>query len=498
MHHKDIQRIVKKQLKKKCPNWKRMSRKEKKKLAKEVTMAALEEYDFSDEVEAPIEELVGVEDQVDTDGIISLKEMAKLIDNFYLNTFFGAEKPKKLGVNLTDPLLKYIDDILDDSILGELLWYEGFTPGKRDFLPTQFFRAELLKAIKYSEISYRKFCAKEYMGMERKENREFLGLPLHNKQMIDHTQLSQFRSSLSFAQVSNLLVYILHHVSRSGILDNCLIHGVDSTELANDNYHPLFSITVGEKKIRVYTDLDCDCGTRRNKRDKSIFFVGYRMHTLTAIDVKTGHSFPLASLIASGNHHDSLFLKPLIQLAQAMGIEMKLVTADEAYYDNDGSLFEESKVNLITPPSTNVKLPENVDLETLTVTCNDECEIPMRHLGCFDNHHEFKCGASIGECDRVESCPQYRLIPMDNGYFQGVLPKSELAEKAIDIRKNAERPFNLLKHREGLEKVRVRSKKALIAKCAFATIVNLLIEMERRCNNRDSDNPQLNFFELAS
>ena len=36
------------------------------------------------------------------------------------------------------------------------------------------------------------------------------------------------------------------------------------------------------------------------KRDKSVYVVGYRMHTLTAINAKTGHSFPLISLLAPG------------------------------------------------------------------------------------------------------------------------------------------------------------------------------------------------------
>ena len=70
--------------------------------------------------------------------------------------------------------------------------------------------------------------------------------------------------------------------------------------------------------------------------------VGYRLHTLTAIDAETGHSFPLVSLLAPANHHDSHFLPFLVRLAQAMGIELQLITADEAYHDKDGSLFEET------------------------------------------------------------------------------------------------------------------------------------------------------------
>lgn len=53
----------------------------------------------------------------------------------------------------------------------------------------------------------------------------------------------------------------------------------------------------------------------RNKGDKSAFVVGYRLHTLTAIDARTGESFPLVSLLAPVNHHDSYSLVFLVKLA---------------------------------------------------------------------------------------------------------------------------------------------------------------------------------------
>jgi len=64
-------------------------------------------------------------------------------------------------------------------------------------------------------------------------------------------------------------------------------------------------------------------------------YVGYRLHTLTVIDTGNGHSFPLVSLVAPANHHDSLFLPFLIKLAKAMGFDIQLVTADEAYHDKE-------------------------------------------------------------------------------------------------------------------------------------------------------------------
>lgn len=498
MHHKNIKLTVKRQLKKDHPNWHSLTKKEKKELAKQVTEAVISEYDFKQEINSPVEDLIGIDNQVANEDIITLDEMNTLIDDFYKTSFINPRKLKKFRVNIYDDQLKFIDNILDNNIINRLLSYKGFTPSMRKLMPSDFLRAELLKAIKYPEIAYRKYCTDEYLGLDRKENREFIGLPLHKKQMIDHTQLSKFRNAMTFAQSVNLLVYILSYFFRSGILKGNILHGVDSTELFNDNARPLFTTTIKKKKIRVYEDLNCDCGTRRNKANKNKYFIGYRMHTLTVIDAQTGHNFPLVSLIAPGNHHDSLFLKPLIQLAQAMGIEIKLITADEAYHDNDSSLYDETGVTLITPPSADTKLPENVDPENFSVTLDDRCDTAMLRLGCTDEGHEYKCNAAPGECPRSISCPQYRIIPFDQGVFQRIVINGKLARQAINIRKNSERPFNLLKHREGLEQIRVRSQQALVSKCAITTMATLLIEMERRCNDRTADDPQLQIFDVAS
>jgi len=238
----------------------------------------------------------------------------------------------------------------------------------------------------------------------------------------------------------------------------------------------LASLKINGKKIRIYNDLDSDCGKRRKKRDKSAFVVGYRLHVLTAIDAKTGHSFPLVSMLAPANHHDSLFLKPLVQLAQAMGIDLKLITADEAYNDKDGSLSEMG-VSLITPVSSKAKLPEHVDAETNAVMFNDFCEIAMQRIGSVEGGHEFKCAAEPGECFHAELCSKSREIPFDSGYFQPIFHGSKLSEKAVKIRGNSERPNNLLKNQTGLEEVRVRSQHALLARTIFSNIGTLLLEM---------------------
>ena len=496
MHHKDIKLIVRKQLKKQFPNWKRLLKKTKKELAKKVLAEVVSEYDLKQAVNAPVEELLAIETQSSAKGIIKLDEMARLVDLADSNIIKKLSHYNRSSIYIDDEELRFIDKLLDDRLINRLLSYDGYSPAMREIFPSHLFRAELLKAIKYPEISYRKFCTEEYLGLDRKQNRVFIGLPLHKRTTIDHTQLCQFRSGLSFTQQVNLMVYILHYFKQSGLLGDCHLHGADSTELANYCKIPLASIEVKGKKIRIYNDIDCDCGARRNKRDKSKYVVGYRLHTLTAIDAKTGHSFPLISLLAPANHHDSHFLPFLINLTQAMGIDIKLVTADEAYHDKDGSLFKETGVIVTTPPSSKALLPEYVDGNSGTVFCNDSCTIAMHHVGFEHQIHEYKCGAESGECQYSSTCTQYRAIQMDSGLFQQIPYETEQIKQAHDIRKNCERPFNLLKNQTGLETVRVRSQYATMARCTLSSIAVLLIKMSgTRKKGQISTSQQLPLFD---
>jgi hypothetical protein len=486
---------AKKQLKYKHPHWNKLKRKEKKRLIKAILDEVHNNYDFSQTLGVPIEKLTGIENQVPSEGIRSLPEMAKYIENFYSDTLFKFEVKRRPYPEIVDEELKFIDDILDDSIINTLIAPPNYSAAHRDVKPYQLFRMELLKIIKYPEISYRKFCTDEYFGIERKQNRRFVRLPLNTKKQIHHTELCHFRQTLSFTQLMNLLVYFLYHFQKSGCLEDSLVHGVDSTELPAEINYPLCTVTVKGKKIRIYSDIDCDCGARRNKRDKSRYVIGYRMHTLTAINPSSGHSFPLVSVVGAANHHDSLFLKPLINLAQALGIDVKLITGDQAYHDKDGSVLNDTGVYVIAPPAEKVKLPENVECSPIRVTCNSSCETPMEILGTTKNGHEFGCSAEPGECLFEASCPKFRTIDFDQGYFQPMPTFHGISQKAIDIRKNCERPFNLMKKREGLEQTRVRSQHGVVVRSTFTTIGTLLLEMAgTRRKQKKKENKQMDLF----
>lgn len=62
MHRKNIRLIITKQLKIEHPHWKKMTRKSKKKLLQQILDEAVNNYDYSQALDIPIEQLTGVED----------------------------------------------------------------------------------------------------------------------------------------------------------------------------------------------------------------------------------------------------------------------------------------------------------------------------------------------------------------------------------------------------------------------------------------------------
>jgi hypothetical protein len=114
--------------------------------------------------------------------------MAGFIDMFNNNRILKFSSNKRSSIHLVDDELYFSDRSIDNGIINRLPAYDGYSPVMRALFPANLLRAELLKAIRYSEISYRKFCTEEYHGLDRKQKRILIGLPLHRKTLIDHTQ----------------------------------------------------------------------------------------------------------------------------------------------------------------------------------------------------------------------------------------------------------------------------------------------------------------------
>jgi hypothetical protein len=135
-------------------------------------------------------------------------------------------------------------------------------------------------------------------------------------------------------------------------------------------------------------------------------------------------------------------------------------------------LFKDTGAIVTTPPSAKASLPENVDSTSGIVFCNDSCRVAMLHVGFEKQVHEYKCGAASGECLHTDTCTQYRHIPFDKGLFQQIPYETEQIKLAHDIRKNCERPFNLLKNQTGLEIIRVRSQYSIMARCTLSSLLS--------------------------
>lgn len=494
---KDIKQLVRKALKRDYPGFRRLKKKEKKQVLLHVLQHAVDNYDRTAPVEATNYELCGI-DEIPS-NIYTLDQMEELIAGHH--TGMLALKLNNRTSAVKDPELQFINELCDWSFINSLIAPDSYSPAHREKHPVHLFKAELLKALQYPEVDYRKFCDKKINRKEKRENRAFIGL--NPGQIIDHSELSKFRAGLSHDRLINVMVYFIHLFLREKDLPKNVLYAVDSTELAEkiSNY-PLAKLKVGKDEIRLYRDIDADCGSRRTKRDKSKFVVGYRLHTLTVIDPERQVAYPLLSLLASANHHDSNFLVMLVELGKAIGLDLNIVIGDQAYGDEEENddIQKQHNVTILTQPKTIKKLPDFVDAETFQVHHDDMCDIPMSWRGVTDDReHEYGCEASVNVCPLAGHCDKIRHIPVDSGAFGQIPYHIKQVREICTMRKVAERPFNLLKHREGLEPLRTVSRETTRTATVMANIATLLIEIAGfRRTTKVSKNEQLKLFQEAA
>lgn len=469
--------LIKNQLEAEYSSFSKMPRKQKQRVLEKTSLSVLASQEAGEQ-RIPMltdEERIGLGKM--PAGIMSLDTMVRFIEN-QQRTIFPLPTPSRAKY-IKMPLLQVMDEFLDDGVLNSLLAPPGMTPSKRVWMPSRLLRIELLRTALFPELSVRKFCSM-MQSLERKQERAFCRLSLVRLEMCSHTRLSAFRLGLTYEQRVNLMVYMSHHFFASGRLGESVMHMIDSTDVATPiSPRPLHKIKLSTgDSIRFYSDLGCDCGSRRNKRDKSKMFVGYRVHTLCVTDMATRIAFPLFSVAVAANHHDSQLLEPLLAIARAAGIEIKLLSADEAYAnaEKQSTMLKKHDLRVVTPSKAKVAAPQNVDAETKAVYCNGACEIPMKWNGydADDAAHVFTCNDDDKACLFKSGCLQERLIPIDTGLF-GPLP-SCIAEtqQAIDARKVTERPFNLLKHMDGLEPCRMKTQATVSAQVVFSQMVGIL------------------------
>jgi hypothetical protein len=496
-HIKEIKRRLRKQIKREYPGFKDFKRKQKKGILDSALQQIIDNYDISQPVTTDSYELCGVEHI--PEGVYTLDQIEEMYKKFTSGLLSLKLLTNKTAIK--DPELQFINQLCDWPFVNKLLEPKNYSHAHREIYPVQLFKAELLKSLKYPELSYRKYCDKELNNKERKENRAFIGL--RRGDCVDHSQLSTFRSSMSYYSLINVMVYFISIFLKNKKLSRNVVYAVDSTELAEKiSPYPLVKIKFNGQEIRFYQDIDADCGTRRQKRDKSMYIVGYRLHTLTVIDPETKKAYPLLSILASANHHDSHFLQMLVELGKTIGLDLNIVIGDQAYGKANESEIIQKKhnVTILNQPKEIKKLPQYVNPDTYDVYMNDFCDTPMQYKGKDNSFgHEYHCAAEAGECPYLGACTQIRHIPVDTGVFGQIPYQYKEVQKLCKMRKVAERPFNLLKHREGLEPLRTLSSNTTRTVTVIANIATLLIEIAGyRHKKKMSKNTQIELFSKAA
>ena len=129
----------------------------------------------------------------------------------------------------------------------------------------------------------------------------------------------------------------------------------------------------------------------------------------------------------------------------------------------------------MTPAKKKAVIPDHVDRQSGAVYLNDHCETPMNYAGRTERGHEFLCASE--DCFHAPVCLQCREIPLDAGLFGQIPDQVYGVDLARDLRKHMERCFNLLKHREGLEPLRVKSQHATLVAATLAQMAGIVLEI---------------------
>jgi len=146
------------QLKKNYPSFNTHNKTEKKAIIANIWKQIYNNYDVSAEPELSKQELLNIEPL--PQDIINIEQMKKLMAHKQTNII--PLMPNASIKYIKDPELKDIYDVVDWNLINRLLADKNYTPGKREILPVQFFKAELLKNLKQTIQPYPKDENKRY------------------------------------------------------------------------------------------------------------------------------------------------------------------------------------------------------------------------------------------------------------------------------------------------------------------------------------------------
>jgi hypothetical protein len=175
MREKDIKRQELKQLKKNFPNWRKLKRKEKKRIASEVHTSVLAENSGTKQAAmVPVHELT--ETPIPLEVTIKLTDTEAFIESRMRNLLLFPVRQWPKQFEDLEP--RAIGKLIDDPVINALLAPQGYTPSMRELHFGDDLPAKLLKSFRYAEFSYRKYCKDAVNPLKNKTERIYISLPL--------------------------------------------------------------------------------------------------------------------------------------------------------------------------------------------------------------------------------------------------------------------------------------------------------------------------------
>lgn len=223
-------------------------------------------------------------------------------------------------------------------------------------------------------------------------------------------------------------------------------------------------------------------GTRSKKSGQSIFFEGYKKHTLYAL-LNMGERWrpvPLRSLACAANVSEQKIIRPLLAFARRrVRWPIVFVLVDQGYVNADLARFLRRQwlVAHLVRPKKNMKAPETCD--------PDGCPLcPFGHRLIWEDYDIaseqliYRGDRSVcATCPLAGTCPkQFEYDADRHETFWGMVPvHSQLARCMMrKFRPRVEPGFNLTKNRYAVADFFINSRHLIQSLCVLSDILETL------------------------
>ena len=93
----------------------------KKEVVGKVLKEVVDNYDFNRDIEAPVSELPGINNQIPVKGIIKLNEMGQYIEKMHGSLILKLSSYDRSSIYIKDEELQFINQLINDRVINAIL-----------------------------------------------------------------------------------------------------------------------------------------------------------------------------------------------------------------------------------------------------------------------------------------------------------------------------------------------------------------------------------------